>query len=405
MAQRTILLVGAGTESVPAYVRARELGLRVVGLDGDPEAPGFAHADAALVTSTYDEEGAVDAARRWADAHGGLQGVLSVAVDVPRTVARLAAAFGLPGPSLETAALCSDKLAMKERLAQAGVRVPWFAEARSAQALEPELARRGALVIKPVDSRGARGVSLVREARALGVACERAWAVSPSGRALAEEYLPGPQVSSEGLFVGGRAHTPGFSDRNYARLEEFAPDFIEDGGTLPSALGSKVRAALLDVHEQAGAALGVVDGPCKGDLVHSGGRAQVIEMAPRLSGGWFCTHQIPWSSGVDLLGLALLQALGERPSADDLRPTRARGVATRYVFPPPGVLRAVHGLERARALPGVEHLVLFVRPGQRLEPVSDHTRRAGCVIACADSREEAIARAEAARDALEFELE
>jgi len=42
----TILFVGAGRNQRRAIARVRELGVRVVAVDKNPDAPGFAEADA-----------------------------------------------------------------------------------------------------------------------------------------------------------------------------------------------------------------------------------------------------------------------------------------------------------------------------------------------------------------------
>lgn len=391
---KSLLFVGGGVESVPGVARARELGWSTAVFDGDPSAPAFALADRARVVSTYDEAGAVAAARELADRSPGLHGVTSVAVDVPRTVAAIAAALGLPGPSVETARLASDKLAMKERFVAQGVPTSFGRRVADAGDLAELLRERGrSLVVKPVDSRGARGVRRLDAPDAAGACFDAARAESPSGRVMAEEWLAGPQVSSESLFVGGRCHHVGFSDRNYARLEQFAPYFVEDGGTLPSTLPPEPRRGLLDVVERAGRALGITDGPCKGDLVWSDGHPYVIEVAARLSGGWFCTDQIPLATGVDLMGAAFRVALGEDVDPEALRPSERGGVATRYFFPAPGRVTGLADASVLRGLPGVRRLELDLAVGDVVPPVTDHTRRVGCVIATGPDRALAIARA------------
>ena len=59
---------------------------------------------------------------------------------------------------------------------------------------------------------------------------------------MVEQYLEGPQVSTESVIIGGQCVTPGFSDRNYEHLERYAPFFIENGGDLPSRLDADIQA-------------------------------------------------------------------------------------------------------------------------------------------------------------------
>ncbi len=405
MSARTLLIVSGGAEAVPGIRRVKDLGLRVAVADGSPEAPGLALADERAMVSTYDPAGMIAAACRLR-AKGGLDGVMSIAADVPVTVASVAEALDLPGVPLAAARASADKLAMKDRLAAAGVPVPWYAPLGSPEELARCVRARGAVVVKPVDSRGARGVLRVTEGVDPAFAFARARAASPSGRVMVEEFLDGPQLSTESVLVGGRAVTLGCSDRNYARLSELAPYIIEDGGLQPSVHVTEVLPKVDALAERAAAALGMETGTLKGDLVlHPERGLCVIEVALRLSGGWFATDQIPYSTGVDLVQAAARLALGERPALEELRPKRFDAVAVRFFFPPPGRLRSVHGFEAVAAEPWCLRAVLHVRPGDTLAPPTDHTRRAGLVLASGASGAEAVARAEEAVARVRFELE
>jgi biotin carboxylase len=129
----------------------------------------------------------------------------------------------------------------------------------------------------------------------------------------------------------------------------------------------------------------------------------VIELAARLSGGWFCTHQIPLHTGVSPVEAAIRLALGEPLDPAELEPRRATPVAQRYVFPRPGVVVAIRGVERARALPGVAELVVTAREGDLVRQPTDSNAAAGMAIAVGATRAEAVARAEAAVAAVEVE--
>lgn len=229
---KTLWIIGAGPESCPAIERGLALGHRVVASDRNPGAPGLRLAHHGVVASVYDPDETLGAARTFARDHGRVDGVLCVAADAPATAARLAAEFGLRGVDATSAHLATDKLAMKERFAADGVPVPWFSAVRDARHLG-ELVRRHAppLVIKPVDSRGARGVIRILDGVDPTWAFEAARRHSPSGRVLLERFVAGPQLSTESLVIDGRCHTPGLADRNYEHLERFHPFVIEDGAT------------------------------------------------------------------------------------------------------------------------------------------------------------------------------
>ena len=403
---RLLLVVSGGIEATRGLRLLRERGWKLAVLDGDPEAPGFELADEVLKVSTYDLGPAARAASEL-HARRPLSGVMSIAADVPHTVAHIARTLGLPGLEPETARLAMDKLAMKERFRRAGVPIPLFEAVSSVAELARALRELGGrLVLKPVDSRGARGVLLLDEASDLAWAFEHSRTASPSQRVMVEEFLPGPQLSSESIVLDGRAYTSGLSDRNYALLARSAPFMIEDGGDQPSALRASVGPKVDALIAAAAAAIGLEAGVLKGDLVlDGGGDPVVIEVAPRLSGGYFCTDQIPLSTGVQLVELQARIAVGERPAPEELTPSRWSSTCIRYFFPPQGRILAIDGFEAMREQPWVEHSGLFVAPGERVAALTDHTRRAGFVLVTGSTPSEARTRAEQAVSAVRFTIE
>jgi len=403
LTEKSVHFVGGGIETLPGLARARALGFGVSVSDRNPDAPCMREADRAVVADTYDAGATIVALDKAAIRPDG---VLCLGTDVPVTVALVADHFGLPGLSLETARAAADKLKMKDLLLRHGVAIPWYGLLSSADELEMLMAAKPwPLVVKPVDSRGARGVILMGPDvdPTWAFACARGY--SPTQRVMAEQYLPGPQVSTESLVVDGRVHTPGFSDRNYGLLERYAPFFIEDGGDLPGTSAAPIRAELIDLVAAAARAMGVVNGVVKGDLVYCDGKPYVIEVATRLSGGYFCTHSIPVSTGVDLVGQAIRQALGLPVDEAALVPDRNVAVCQRYLFPEPGRVTSVRGLEAARALPGVFHAEVRVRAGDRVEAVSNHPGRAGVVMAEGQTGAEARTRVEEALATIEIRTE
>ncbi|MEW5801181.1 MAG: ATP-grasp domain-containing protein [bacterium] len=391
---KTLWIVSGGSEAVPGIMTARKMGLHVVVSDLNPHAPGFAVADDRIVVSTYDSEATKEAARKYHRTVRPIDGVICIASDVPLTVASVADSLGLPGISLETARLAMDKLAMKQRFVESHIPVPWFSPVESPAHLQDLLNDCGfPLVLKPVDSRGARGVLKLSPDIDLVWAYHHALNFSPSGRIMAEEYLEGPQISTESVLLEEGAYTPGFTDRNYEYLDRFAPYMIENGGQQPSALPPAQQKAVARLAEDAGRSLGIQTGIAKGDMILTEAGPKVIEIAARLSGGWFSTDQIPLATGVDIVGAAIRLALGEKVTKEDLIPRCRKGVAIRYFFPEPGRVVEIRNHDRFANTPWVHRLGFFVKPGDLIEPVSNHTQRAGFVITQGPTRDEAVDRA------------
>lgn len=401
---RTLLIVSGGIEAVPGIRLAKEMGLHVVVSDVNPNAPGFAVADDHIIASTYDVEATVAAAQEYHRTVRPIDGVMCIASDVPLTVASVALALGLPGIPLESARLAMDKLAMKRKFSLDGVPVPWFSPIESIEHLRQIVVQYGyALVLKPVDSRGARGVLRLTPDVDLEWAYRLSHDYSPTGRVMVERFVPGPQVSTESIVVDGLAYTPGFSDRNYEYLERYAPYIIENGGELPSHLSPETQQDVRDLVQRAALSMGITNGVVKGDIVVHDGKPYVIELAARLSGGYFCTHEVPLNTGVDFVRHAIRLALGEKPDPSKLTPRFQRGVAQRYLFPGPGRVVCISGVEEVTQRSGIALCEVRVAVGDTVGAIESHPNRAGVVIATADTRQKAINRVVAAVNDIEIE--
>ncbi|MBW1956884.1 MAG: ATP-grasp domain-containing protein, partial [Deltaproteobacteria bacterium] len=314
----TIWIIGGGIESIPGLLKVREKGHHIVVSDGSPAAPGFRLADESFVVDTYNAEQTVEAAVSY-NLQNPLHGVMAMGSDVPETVAAVAEALDLPGPGLEAARLFGDKLTMKERFLKHGIPSPWFQAVDSPREVEKIIRERDRImVLKPADSRGARGVIRMTPDIDAAWAFAQSQNYSPTRRVMIEDWVEGQQISTESILCGGRVVTPGLADRNYEWLERFRPYVIEDGGDLPARLSLTERAELDDLILGLAEAFEIDHWTLKGDVVWTSKGPLIIEAALRLSGGYFCSHTAPLCSGVDVVSAAIRLALGEALEWDRL---------------------------------------------------------------------------------------
>ena len=380
----TLVVLGASSDQLFLIRTAREMGLFVLALDRNPSSPGFADADAHLVVSTRDVPAVQAELSRWDGPP--IAGITTMGSDIPEIVSELARWAGTPHLSAETARLATDKLAMKRRFREAGIPTAWFQEVDDAHQVRSLLAEHGELVLKPIDRSGSRGVFRLDAGSDVEELFARAREFSFSGRVQVEEFLRGPQISTESLLWNGQAFTPGFADRNYELLERFRPQIMENGGWVPSALDDDERAEVSRVAEEAARALGIEHGVAKGDLVLTEDGPKVIEVAARLSGGDFCAGLVPLGTGVNYVRTAIQLAIGETPDASDLEPRFHRAVANRYLFPEAGRLLRVEGVEEVRAQEWIEKLELWYEPGAEVPPTLSHAHRFGVFVATGEDR-------------------
>ena len=324
-----LVLLGGGIDSVSIVRRANEMGLETVIVDRAIPSNYRGHW---VQASCYHETGTLAGLARWASQYDARpSGVLCAGTDAPDVMAAVAQEYRLPGPSVETAFISKNKLRQLEALRQAGVRVP---ETRIATRAETFIS--GDILIKPSTSRGARGVQLYRDGDPIPAGAIEL-AASFGAPVLAQEWIDGQQLSSESLVQDGEILWTAFADRNYARLEEFAPHVIEDGCDMPSEIPSfherDWEAMAEEQLQNCVTAIGLQSGVLKGDLVWDGDRIWVIEVACRLSGGRMCSDITPEVWGVDFIGLAIRLALGDKIWPREVRPYLRRYACQRFQFP------------------------------------------------------------------------
>lgn len=401
---KTVLFIGAGIHQRRAIEQARARGLRVVAVDGNTDAAGFAVADVGEQVDFSALEQLVGVGR----AHE-VDGVLTISADraVP-VVAAVAERLGLPGIGSETAHRMTNKVAMRRTLAEAGVPQPRFAAIRRLNEADAALAEVGLpAVLKPADSGGQRGLFRIESRDDLERHLHAALAESPTQEAILEEFVDGLELNGLAVARDGDVTLLTLSDRLRPPGAGFGVGWIH---VYPSSLFADALEEAERVATSSVRALGLRDGVSFPQLLAADdGRVLVVEVAARVPGGQMADlarHAI----GVDVVEIALRQALGEDVPEELVTRQFDRPLAIRFLTASPGplpvgrVLR-LGSLERARAATGVLQVEVFIKEGEVVRPVRVDADRRGYVIATGPTSVLALEAAEAAARLIDVEVE
>ena len=306
--------------------------------------------------------------------------------------ATVAAAMGLPHNPVDAVRAATDKAAQRQCWAAAGVPQPSFRLVAAGDCVRPAAEAIGfPCVVKAVSLSGSQGVLRADDPAAAVEAARRIRQIldeaerPASEPLLIEEYLPGPELSIDGVLSAGDLTVtavfdkPGMPD---------GPTFEETLLVSPSRLAAGTLAAAVRTAADAARSLGLSAGPVHAEL-RAGNehrdrdrRPAMLELAPRSIGG-LCSRALRFAGGASLEEIVLASALG-RPVPAATGPARPSGVFMLPV-PRPGILRAVEGKDGALAVPGVTGLTITIPPGQRVRPLPDGDRYLGFVFAEADT--------------------
>jgi biotin carboxylase len=401
---RTVLFVGAGRHQRRAILQAKSLGLRVAAVDRNADAPGLKDADIAKVVDFSNVEKVLKETSRL-----NIDGVLTVSADraVP-VVAAIAEARGLPGIGVATAHLMTHKIAMRRRLAEAGVPQPRFAAVRTLSETRRAAGEVGfPAVLKPADSGGQRGVFRVDSLDDVDRHLHEALAASTSGEAILEEFVDGTEMNGIVVARDGEQILLTLSDRMRPPGIGFGVGWIH---VYPPTIPPEQLSESEVVATRTAHALGIRTGIAFPQLIAApDGRVIVVECAARIPGGQMA-DLVRWAVGVDLVDLQIRMALGDPLPDDVVRPQFAQPLAIRFFTASPGPLptgkvKRIGSLDRVLDAPGVVQADVYLQLGETIRPVRLDGDRRGYVIATGDTNLTALERAEKAALLLEVEVE
>ncbi len=363
---------------------------------------------------------AVIAAAVRGSGHPEPRAVLPVGGETAALVATLAAeTLGLRSNAPAAVEAAGNKLRMRELLARAAARgepvqVPRFSafpfeEDPARVAVDVEARVGWPCVVKPLLLSGSRGVMRADDAAGLTAALTRLRRLlaAPalldmdpvaSRQILVESFVPGVEVAVEGLLTDGRLQVLALFDKPDP-LD--GPFFEETLYITPSRHPPRVQAAVEAAVAAAAGALGLTSGPVHAELRLGPDGPVVLEVAARSIGG-LCSRTLRFGTGLGLEDLIVRHALGQ-PVTGLHRESSAAGVMM-IPIPRGGVLKEVRGVADARAMGGVEDVVISARPGETLVPLPEGASYLGFIFARGRSPEEVERSLRAAHGALDFEI-
>ena len=199
---------------------------------------------------------------------------------------------------------------------------------------------------------------------------------NPNEPILIEQYIPGVELAVEGVLRSGELEVLAFFDKPDP-ME--GPFFEETLFITPSRLHPEMLEEVERVTVRALQAMGLREGPVHAELRVDGSLVTFLEAAARSIGG-LCGRSLRFGLlGTPLEVVLLRHALG-RP----LRKTRREDPASGVMMLPisrAGILRAVHGIDRALEVPGITEVDITIPPGRRVWPLPEADRYLGFLFA------------------------
>ncbi|HEV2523081.1 MAG TPA: ATP-grasp domain-containing protein [Candidatus Acidoferrales bacterium] len=340
-----------------------------------------------------------------------IDGLIALGDRPTTTAAHTARALAIPYNTPEATENCRSKLRQREILRDSGLPVPGFFSFKLDKRVEKILPRvQFPCVVKPLRLAASQGVIRANNAEEFQAAVSRIQKMLESpelkverepdlDRLLVERYIPGAEVSVEGLITRGKLRILAIFDKPDP-LE--GPYFEETIYVAPSRLPDEMYDRVIACAERTSSALGLTHGPLHAEFRVNDEGPWVLEAAARPIGG-LCSLAIRFGDARMSLEELLIRHALSMPGTDAYREEDSSGVMMIPV-PKSGVLEKVEGETEARATLGIEDVQITARLHDFIAAWPEGSAYLGFIFARGKSPEEVEAALRLAHSRLKFEL-
>lgn len=301
---------------VPLIKRAKEMGNYVITVDYIPENPGHKLADEAYYDSTTDLDAVLKLSKKL-----NIDGIMTYNSDpAAPTAAYVAEKLGLPGNPYQSVKIMSEKNLFRDFLISNGLNAPKFGNYLN---IEDALCHINdfsfPMIIKPVDSSGSKGVTVVNNVNDVQNAIECALEKSRSKKFIIEEYIEpvGKQLHGDGFVQNGKIVFLHLGDHHF---DSTINNLVPYSTTYPTEHPVEIVNACKNQIQDFMSKVGFKNGGFNVELRISNkdNKPYIIDIGAR-NGGNFTPKVIEYGSGFNFLDRAIKIALGE--SIDDIKMT------------------------------------------------------------------------------------
>ncbi|WP_283684643.1 ATP-grasp domain-containing protein [Parablautia sp. Marseille-Q6255] len=300
---KKLMVMGAGTYQVPLIKKAREMGVYTIVVSIPGKYPGFAFADEICYEDTVNYDKILQIAKE-----KQIDGIVTAGTDVAViTIGKVCDELGLTGLSFEAAQIASNKIRMKKKYEEYGVRTARFREVSFEEDMYEAV--RGLdfpLIFKAVDTSGSRGIVRVDSVSEFEGARRVVKENTRTDFFIIEEFIEGKEFGAQAFVYHGEVKfiLPHgdyvFQGDTGVPIGHFAPYELDD------AIIADAKVQL----EKAIVAMGLDNCAINADFILKDDKTYVLELGGR-SGATCLAELVSIYYGFDYYEKLVQAALGE----------------------------------------------------------------------------------------------
>lgn len=387
---KKILLLGGSHFQVPSVLKAVEMGYYTITCDYLPDNPGHKYAHEYHNVSTTDKEKILELAARLQ-----VDGIVCYASDPSApTAAYVASRLGLASNPYESVEILSNKDLFRDFLAKNGFNSPKSKGYTDVDEAAKDLFEFNFPVfVKPIDSSGSKGVSMLNSQDDFAKCVEYALSFSRAQRFIVEECIPnnGYQVGGDGFSVNGKLVFRCFNNQHFD-AKSINP-FIPIGITYPCMKPAYIQEKIHNEIQRLFDLLGMRSGAYNFEVcVDKNENVHIMEIGAR-NGGNLVPQVTKYATGVDMVEYTLRAAMGEDCSALEMRETIGFWGNYKISSQYEGILENIF-IDEEFKMNNLVELSMYYNKGDEIPSFADTSGILGILISKYDNINEMIAKIE-----------
>ena len=320
--KKKIMIFGAGLNQITMIQAAKRLGHESIVLDPNPEAPGKQFADYFYAVDAEDYETTKDIALRHK-----VDGIVTSQMQNPlRMMSKLADDINLPFMKPEILEQSLNKFQMKELFLNNHIACArGILLKKSDEITEKKLSGlKYPLIIKPLDSHSSRGVYKCESFKDITRYSNECSDYSTDGSVIIEEFIEGQEYSVESITFNGKTDVIQITEK----LITPYPETVELRHIQPADLSKIEKMKIGAMIKKVISVLEIDNTASHAELKMTKDGPVMIEIGPRLGGGFISSYLTKSSCGVDMDEAAIQVALNFEP---DLNKTANKHACVKYI--------------------------------------------------------------------------
>ncbi len=321
---KRILFLGGSNMQISAIEYAKSRGYYAICTDYFDDSPGHKIAHESHKISTTDNEAVLELAKKLK-----VDAIIAYASDpAAPTASYVSEKLGLIANPDESVLTLARKDKFRDFLTKNNFNVPEFEVFEEIEALKKYYHNKKKIVLKPVDSSGSKGVSVVKDLKEIDDAFKNALNFSRVKKVIAEEFIEkfSYQIAGDGFIYNSKLVFRCFANEHFNKSGNI---LVPIGESFPYIHNEKFANKIHDEVQRLITLLGMKLGPLNFDIMISDDKVYLMEIGPR-NGGNIIPEMIKHATGIDLIHYTIEAYLGH--DCSDLAMKETNGFYSSYMI-------------------------------------------------------------------------